>query len=136
MNCRTAEGRRHTRSPGEAGFEDGTLNYLAIPAVGIGLRHLESIGIDSAKIKLLVNRYDSNLGLDRDAIETALNLEVFHVLPNDSDAIQKSPLEGNPVAANPSLVKNFAISADNLAGGRTAARKRSRAHSPWCCSTR
>ncbi len=29
-----------------AGFEDGTVNYLAIPAVEIGLRHLERIGID------------------------------------------------------------------------------------------
>jgi molybdenum cofactor sulfurtransferase len=33
-------------SPGEAGFEDGTLNYLLLPAVEIGLRHIESIGIE------------------------------------------------------------------------------------------
>ncbi len=33
-------------SPGEAGFEDGTLNYLLLPAVEIGLRYIESIGID------------------------------------------------------------------------------------------
>jgi molybdenum cofactor sulfurtransferase len=32
-------------SPGEARFEDGTLNYLSIPAVEIGLRHLERIGV-------------------------------------------------------------------------------------------
>jgi molybdenum cofactor sulfurtransferase len=31
----------------EAGFEDGTVNYLSLPAVEIGLRHLESIGIDT-----------------------------------------------------------------------------------------
>ena len=33
--------------PGEAGFEDGTVNYLNIPAVEIGLRHLASVGIDA-----------------------------------------------------------------------------------------
>ena len=33
--------------PGEAGFEDGTVNYLNIPAVEIGLRHLASVGIDT-----------------------------------------------------------------------------------------
>jgi selenocysteine lyase/cysteine desulfurase len=33
-------------SPNEAAFEDGTLNYLSIPAVEIGLRHLQAIGID------------------------------------------------------------------------------------------
>jgi len=31
----------------EAAFEDGTLNYLSIPAVEIGLLHLQSIGIDT-----------------------------------------------------------------------------------------
>jgi selenocysteine lyase/cysteine desulfurase len=28
-------------------FEDGTLNYLGLPAVEIGLRHIQSIGIDT-----------------------------------------------------------------------------------------
>ncbi|MDP6455054.1 MAG: aminotransferase class V-fold PLP-dependent enzyme [SAR202 cluster bacterium] len=32
---------------GEAAFEEGTLNYLGLPAVEIGLRHIESVGIDS-----------------------------------------------------------------------------------------
>jgi selenocysteine lyase/cysteine desulfurase len=32
---------------GPAGFEDGTVNYLGIPAVEIGLRHIERIGIDT-----------------------------------------------------------------------------------------
>jgi len=37
----------HTMMPGEAGFEDGTVNYLALPAVTIGLDHLEAAGIDA-----------------------------------------------------------------------------------------
>ena len=37
---------------GEAGFEDGTLNYLAIPAVEIGLRHLASIGIETIQTRV------------------------------------------------------------------------------------
>jgi selenocysteine lyase/cysteine desulfurase len=45
VNFATVAGRGHILSPREAGFEDGTLNYLSIPAVEIGLRHLESIGI-------------------------------------------------------------------------------------------
>jgi selenocysteine lyase/cysteine desulfurase len=42
----TVQGRLHRLSDGEAGFEDGTLNYLSIPAVEIGLRHLQQVGID------------------------------------------------------------------------------------------
>ena len=34
------------RCPATRGFEDGTVDYLGIPAVEIGLRHLERVGID------------------------------------------------------------------------------------------
>ena len=52
VNFATVEGRRHILSPGEAGFEDGTLNYLAIPAVEIGLRHLASIGMETIETRV------------------------------------------------------------------------------------
>jgi selenocysteine lyase/cysteine desulfurase len=47
VNFATVSGRRHILSPGEAGFEDGTLNYLSIAAVEIGLRYLAAAGIDA-----------------------------------------------------------------------------------------
>jgi molybdenum cofactor sulfurtransferase len=37
----------HYLLPNEAGFEDGTVNYLALPAVEIGLRHINTIGIET-----------------------------------------------------------------------------------------
>jgi molybdenum cofactor sulfurtransferase len=36
----------HYLSVDEAGFEDGTINYLNLPAVEIGLNHIQDIGID------------------------------------------------------------------------------------------
>jgi selenocysteine lyase/cysteine desulfurase len=36
----------HYLTPGPAGFEDGTVNYLSLPAVEIGLKFVDSIGID------------------------------------------------------------------------------------------
>ena len=45
-------GRRHILSPGEAGFEDGTLNYFSIAAVEIGLRHLAAAGIDAIETRV------------------------------------------------------------------------------------
>jgi selenocysteine lyase/cysteine desulfurase len=36
----------HYLTPGPAGFEDGTVNYLSIPAIEIGLKFIESIGIN------------------------------------------------------------------------------------------
>jgi selenocysteine lyase/cysteine desulfurase len=52
VNFATVQGRAHILSPGEAGFEDGTLNYLSIPAVEIGLIHLERIGIDTIQTRV------------------------------------------------------------------------------------
>ena len=43
----SVQGDWHTPADGEAAFEDGTVNYLALPAVELGLRYLEGIGIDT-----------------------------------------------------------------------------------------
>ena len=47
VNFATVQARRHILAPREAGFEDGTLNYLAIPAVEIGLKYLQRVGLDA-----------------------------------------------------------------------------------------
>lgn len=46
VNFASVQGRAHVLARGEAAFEDGTLNYLSIPAVEIGLRHIEAIGVE------------------------------------------------------------------------------------------
>lgn len=52
VNFVSVQGRVHVLSKGEAGFEDGTLNYLGIPAVEIGLRHLQKVGIDTIQTRV------------------------------------------------------------------------------------
>ncbi len=42
----SVQGDKYYLGEGEMGFEDGTLNYLNLPAVEIGLDHLDSIGLD------------------------------------------------------------------------------------------
>jgi len=37
----------HYLLPDEAGFEDGTINFLNLPAIEIGLRYISTIGIDT-----------------------------------------------------------------------------------------
>jgi molybdenum cofactor sulfurtransferase len=43
----SVQGDGHYLQEGEAGFEDGTINYLNIPAVEIGLKHIQAVGIES-----------------------------------------------------------------------------------------
>jgi selenocysteine lyase/cysteine desulfurase len=37
---------RHTLAAGSTGFEDGTIDFLSLPAIEIGIRHLQSVGVD------------------------------------------------------------------------------------------
>ena len=52
VNFATVQGQAHILGQREAGFEDGTLNYLSIPAVTIGLQHLERIGLDTINTRV------------------------------------------------------------------------------------
>jgi molybdenum cofactor sulfurtransferase len=38
---------QHTLAPGLTGFEDGTIDFLGLPAIEMGLRHLEDVGLDA-----------------------------------------------------------------------------------------
>ena len=42
----SVQGDRYYLAEGEAAFEDGTPNYLSLPAIEIGLRHLEAVGLE------------------------------------------------------------------------------------------
>jgi len=46
-------GGGYYRMPGSAGFEDGTLNYLDIMGVDIGLRHISAIGVDAIHTRVM-----------------------------------------------------------------------------------
>jgi molybdenum cofactor sulfurtransferase len=37
---------RHTLAAGSTGFEDGTIDFLALPAIETGIRHLEAVGMN------------------------------------------------------------------------------------------
>lgn len=42
----SVQGDKYYMSEGEAAFEDGTLNYLTIPAVEIGMKHIQGVGYE------------------------------------------------------------------------------------------
>jgi selenocysteine lyase/cysteine desulfurase len=54
----------HQDAPGAAHFEDGTVNFLNLPAVEIGLRYLERIGIETvhARVEALGSHLLGTLG--------------------------------------------------------------------------
>ncbi len=53
VSCASVQGEGYYLTPGPSGFEDGTVNYLSLPAVEIGLRHIESIGIEKIHTRVM-----------------------------------------------------------------------------------
>ncbi len=45
----SVQGDKYYLAEGHTAFEDGTVDYLNIPAIEIGLRHMETIGMDTIK---------------------------------------------------------------------------------------
>ncbi|MEW5939184.1 MAG: aminotransferase class V-fold PLP-dependent enzyme [Chloroflexota bacterium] len=59
----SVQGDKYYLADGPAAFEDGTLDYLNIPAIEIGLKHLESIGYETIhnRVSFLTGWLLSNL---------------------------------------------------------------------------
>jgi selenocysteine lyase/cysteine desulfurase len=49
----SVQGDKFYLHEGAEAFEDGTLNYLALPAVEIGLRHIQSVGIEMIQTRVM-----------------------------------------------------------------------------------
>jgi pilus assembly protein CpaE len=88
------------------------------------IQYLESHGIGHWRIKLILNRFDDRFGVSRELVQDALGMDVFHVLPKDDAAVQRSLMEGKPIARVSRLGKSIAALALSLSG-REPARKMS-----------
>ncbi len=94
-----------------------TTNELpALRATQRALLHFDKNRIDRAKVRLIVNRYNSSVGLSQEAIETALHNDVYHLIPSDYESVQKALVEGRPIPPSSGFGKNLVSLADRLSG--------------------
>jgi len=102
-----------------------TTNELsAVHATLRAIQLLEHAGADRSRFRLIVNRYEKENGLVREAIETALKLHVFWTLPNDYGPVQKSVLDGKVVSSNCRLGEAMDDLVQRLTGVGRSPRKR------------
>lgn len=84
------------------------------------LQHLDRNHVERGKVRLILNRYNPEAGLTQDAIETALHIDVTHVLPSDYEAVQKALVEGKTVAGGTPFTKSLQALAEVLSGKSAA----------------
>ena len=92
-----------------------TTNELpALRAAQRALVHLEAENVPREKIRLVINRYNADAGLNRDAIETALSQKVYQTVPSDYESVQRALVDGKNIAPASSFGKSLAALAEQL----------------------
>jgi pilus assembly protein CpaE len=102
-----------------------TTNELpALQGAQRALGYFESNGIQLNKVRILVNRFSKDVGLNKDVIAAALNTEEFEVIPSDYETIQKSLLEGKPISSSTGVGKAIAQIAEKIVGRKDAVKEK------------
>jgi len=92
-----------------------TTNELpALQSTQRALAWLEQHRVEQPKIKVVVNRYEREIGLNSDVISTVLQTDVFQVIPADYEAVQRSQMEGKPLPSGSLAAKGVAALADKI----------------------
>jgi pilus assembly protein CpaE len=103
-----------------------TTNELpALQAAQRALSYLDANRIGRWKVRLLVNRYHRDVGLNRDVIGTALHTEVFESVPSDYESVQRSLMDGKPVPVASPFGKSLSQITERLSGRAESTKKAS-----------
>lgn len=94
-----------------------TTNELpALQAAQRSLAYFERNRVDRTKIRLVVNRYRKDMGLNREMIESALHCNVYQLVPSDYEDVQKALVEGKAVPAGSPVGRSVVELTEKLAG--------------------
>jgi Flp pilus assembly CpaE family ATPase len=103
-----------------------TTNELpALQAAQRALSYLDASRIGRWKVRLVVNRYHRDVGLNRDVIGTALHTEVFESVPSDYESVQRSLMDGKPVPVTTPFGKSLSQLTERLSGRAESTKKAS-----------
>ncbi len=94
-----------------------TTNELpALHATQRALDCLDHAGVSRKKAHVLLNRHRPRVGLNEEAVGTALGVDVYRTLPNDTPAIRKALMEGVAVPSATTFGRSISALARALTG--------------------
>jgi pilus assembly protein CpaE len=80
------------------------------------LNYLDQNRVDRDKVKLVVNRYNRDVGLSKEVIETAIRIPVFQLMPSDFEGVQRAMIDGKPIPTSSPIGKALLQLAEKLGG--------------------
>lgn len=94
-----------------------TTNELsALQAMQRSMSYLDRARVDRGKIRVAVNRFNRDFGLNQEVIEAALHADVTEVIPSDYETVQKSLVDGRPIPPGSNVGKSMMNLASKLSG--------------------
>jgi pilus assembly protein CpaE len=94
-----------------------TTNELpALQAAQRVMSYYENHGIARQGIHLIINRFNRDVGLTKEMIETALQTEIYQIVASDYEGVQRALLDGKPIQVSTSIGKQIQQIAERILG--------------------
>jgi pilus assembly protein CpaE len=74
-----------------------TMEIVALKNTKLGLRVMDSLGYDKDKVKLVINRFNSNYGISKKEIEGTFKDNIFSFIPDEEKSVVVSVNKGLPL---------------------------------------
>jgi CO dehydrogenase nickel-insertion accessory protein CooC1 len=78
------------------------------------MMYMDSQRLEMGKVRVVVNRYQKDAGLQTAYLKEAFDGDVFHTIPSEPDAVQKSLMDGKPIHSGTVIGKSMAAMASRL----------------------
>lgn len=94
-----------------------TTNELpALQAAQRVMNYYENHAIARQRIHLVINRFNRDVGLTKEMIETALQTDIYQLIASDYEGVQKALLDGKPIQTSTSIGKQINQMAERILG--------------------
>jgi len=94
-----------------------TANELpALQAAQRVMNYYENNSIPRQRIHLVINRFNRDVGLTKEMIETALQSDIYQLINSDYEGVQRALLDGKPIQDSTSIGKQIAQMAARILG--------------------
>jgi pilus assembly protein CpaE len=74
-----------------------TMEIVALKNTKLGLKVMESLGYEKDKVKLVINRFNSNYGISKKEVEEAFKDGIFAFIPDEEKTVTVSVNKGLPL---------------------------------------
>lgn len=94
-----------------------TTNELpALQAAQRVMNYYEANGIQRQRIRLVINRFNKDVGLTAEMIEKALQTDVHQLIPSDYESVQRALLDGKPIQTGSAVGKQLLQMSQKILG--------------------